>query len=113
MNARMAVMAGLMRMTKFQQRTMCDFVGATHFNEFMTKNELSLAIVDHITVQPPATTRTHEHKHTNTNTPPALRAEVAAARVAPGLLFLFVFEKIKNIFWEKLKIFLKELKICF
>ena len=34
-------MAGLMRMTNFQQRTMCDFVGATHFNEFMTKNELS------------------------------------------------------------------------
>ena len=101
MNARMVVKAGLMRMTKFQQRTMCDFVGATHFNEFMTKNELSLVIIDHITVQPPATTRTHEHKHTNTNTPPALRAEVAAARGAPGLLLLFVFEKIKKLFFEK------------
>ena len=92
MNARMALMAGLMRMTKFEQRVMCDFVRATHFNEHMTKNELSLTIIDGITVQPPTTTRTHEHKHTNTNTPPALRAEVAAARVAPGLLFLFFWK---------------------
>ena len=68
MNARMVVKAGLMRMTKFQQRAMCDFVGAAHFNEFMTKNELSLVIIDHITVQPPATTRTHEHTHTHTHT---------------------------------------------
>ena len=99
MNARMAVMAGLMRMTKFEQRSMCDLVGATHFDEFTTKNELSQVIIDHITVQPPATTQTPEHKHTNTNTPPALRAEVAAARGAPGLLFLFVFENfLKNMF---------------
>ena len=102
----MAVMAGLMRMTKFEQRSMCDFVGAKDFDEFTTKNELSRSssTASRSNQQPP-----HNHPNTNTPTqtpPSALLDEVAAARAAPGLLILFVIEKF-------LKIFLKKLEILF
>jgi len=65
MNARMSVMAGLMRMTKAELCDVCDFIGAMDYNRYMTKNELCQVIIDRITVQPTPTT---EHKN-NTPTP--------------------------------------------
>ena len=78
----MSVMAGLMRMTKAELCDVCEFIGAMDYNKYMTKNELCQVIIDRITVQPTATTRTH--KNTTHQHPSALRAEVAAARAAPG-----------------------------
>ena len=99
----MALKTGLMRMRKADLVSLSLELGSLEdppANSF--KREHVEHIIDLITVphhQPP-----HEPTNTTHQHPSALRAEVAAARGAPGLLLLFfefffknIFEKIRNI----------------
>ena len=77
----MALAQHLKNMTKDGLILLNQALGTMDYNTYMTKDELSVIIVDRINAQPPAPTQTHKH-NTPTQTPPsALRAEVAAVRV--------------------------------
>ena len=87
----MALTLHLKNMTKDGLILLSQALGTMDYNKYMTKDELSVIIVDRITVQPPATTQTHKH-NTPTQTPHRLYVLKSPQHVQLRV-FKFVFEK--------------------